>query len=80
MATEILEEKRLGLLLKAAANLLKLGKRCMRWEYDARADVLYFHFEEKPASTHSEMRDDGVLLDYKNDRLVGVTILEASRR
>jgi uncharacterized protein YuzE len=52
----------------------------MRSEYDARADVLYFHFEERPASNHSEMREDGILLDYQNDRLVGVTILEASQR
>jgi hypothetical protein len=26
------------------------------------------------------MRDDGVLLRYKRDKLVGITILEASKR
>jgi uncharacterized protein YuzE len=53
----------------------------MMWlDYDAEADVLYLHFEEKPASTHSEMLDEGIILDYRDNRLVGLTILEASRR
>jgi hypothetical protein len=42
--------------------------------------VLYLHFEEKPTSTHSEMRSDGIIFDYKDDKLVGLTILEASQR
>jgi len=49
-------------------------------DYDAEADVLYIHFEEKPSSNHSEMRDDGIILDYRDDLLVGLTILEASCR
>ncbi|MBI2230345.1 MAG: DUF2283 domain-containing protein [Deltaproteobacteria bacterium] len=28
----------------------------------------------------SEMREDGIILDYKGRRLVGVTILDASQR
>jgi uncharacterized protein YuzE len=49
-------------------------------DYDKEADVLYPHFEEKPKSTHSEMRDDGIIIDYRDDLLVGLTILEASQR
>ena len=49
-------------------------------DYDADADVRYLHFEEKPSSTHSEMRDDGIILDYRDDDVVGLTILEASHR
>jgi uncharacterized protein YuzE len=49
-------------------------------DYDEEADVLYVHFVDKPSSTHSEMRADGVILDYKGKDLVGVTILEASQR
>ncbi len=80
MATEILEEKNIGHLLKAAANLVKLPKTHMWLDYDAEADVLYLHFEDKPGSTHSEMRDDGIILDYKGARLVGLTVLDASNR
>ena len=49
-------------------------------DYDEEADALYVHFADKPVSTHSEIRDDGIILDYKGRRLVGVTILDASRR
>jgi len=61
-------------------TLMQLPKTHMWLDYDEDADALYVHFEEKPGSTHSEMRDDGVILDYKGPRLVGVTILEASQR
>lgn len=37
---------------------------------DMEIDVLYLHFEEKPASTHSEMRDDGIILDYRDDTFI----------
>ncbi len=80
MATEILEEKNIGHLLRAVANLVKLPKTHMWLDYDAEVDVLYLHFEDKPNSTHSQMRDDGIILDYKGTRLVGLTVLEASNR
>jgi uncharacterized protein YuzE len=49
-------------------------------DYDQLADVLYLHFEEPPASTHSEMREDGIIVDYRGNQIVGLTILEASTR
>ena len=80
MAVEVLEEKTVAYLLEATANLVKLPKTQMWPDYDREADVVYLHFEEKPTSNHSEMRDDGIIFDYQDDRLVGLTILNASRR
>ena len=80
MAKEFLEEKSISYLLKAVAHLIKLPRTRMWLDYDSEADVLYLHFEEKPSSTHSEMRDDGIILDYKGNHLVGLTILEVSHR
>jgi len=80
MATEILEEKSINHLLKAVANLVKLPKTHIWLDHDFEADVLYLHFEDKPRSTHSQMRDDGIILDYKGTRLVGLTVLDASNR
>jgi uncharacterized protein YuzE len=80
MALNMLEEKSIHDLLQAVTHLVRLTKRQMWLDYDAEADVLYLHFEEKPSSTHSEMRDDGVILDYRDDELVGLTVLEASSR
>lgn len=80
MVTGILEEQNMGYLLKAVVNLIKLPKTKMWLDYDMEVDVLYLHFEEKPTSTHSEMRDDGIILDYRGDTLVGLTVLESSQR
>jgi uncharacterized protein YuzE len=60
--------------------LIKIPKKCMWLDYDSEADVLYIHFEEKPNSNNSEMREDGIIFDYKDNRLVGLTILEVSQR
>ena len=80
MVTERLEERSINHLLKATASLIKFPKTKIWIDYDKEADVLYLHFEEKPSSNHSETRDDGIILDYKDDLLVGLTVLEASHR
>jgi uncharacterized protein YuzE len=80
MAKEAIAEKNVSHLLKAVSHLVQLPKHRMWLDYDEEADVLYLHFVEHPSSTHSEMRDDGVILDYKGQDLVGVTVLEASQR
>jgi uncharacterized protein YuzE len=80
MATQILEQPSLNHLLKALANFIKLPAKKMWIDYDDEVDVLYVHFEEKPSSTHSEMTEEGIILDYREEQLVGLTILEASQR
>ena len=80
MTKEKLNEKSIHHLLKAMANLIKLPKTQMWLDYDKEANVLYVHFEQKPSSNHSQIRDDGIILDYRDNILVGLTILEASHR
>ena len=71
MVADVLEEPTIGHLLKAMASFIKLPKTKMWLDYD---------FEEKPSSTHSEMRDDGIILDHREDSLAGLTVLDASHR
>ena len=73
---------RIGLarFLDALARKIDFSQKNMLLDYDKEADVLYVHFEEKPSSNHSEMRDDRIILDYQDKNLVGLTILDASRR
>jgi uncharacterized protein YuzE len=52
----------------------------MRIDYDKEADVLYISFKRPQKATDSEMRENGILLRYKGDELVGLTVLEASKR
>lgn len=80
MAAQILEHPSLDYLLQAVVNLIKLPAKKFWLDYDDESDVLYVHFTEKPASTHSEMSDEGIILDYHDDELVGLTVLDASQR
>lgn len=47
--------------------------------YDEEADVLYLSFEDE-AADDSELTDDGLLLRYKDGRLIGVTVMNASKK
>ena len=67
-------------VFEATPHLLKFPKNKLWIDYDEEADVLYLSFQRPQKATESEMRDDGVLLRYKRDKLVGITILEASKR
>jgi uncharacterized protein YuzE len=49
-------------------------------DYDAEGDVLYLSFEKPQQATDSVMAEDGNVYHYRGERLVGVTILHASKR
>jgi uncharacterized protein YuzE len=80
VAKEALTNSFLSEVFEATPHLLKFPKKRVWIDYDKEADVLYLSFEKPQKATDSEMRDDGVLLRYKRDKLVGITILEASKR
>lgn len=48
--------------------------------YDAEADVLYVNFERPSVADDSELTDDDVIVRYRGDDVVGLTILHASQR
>ncbi len=62
------------------SHLIKLPESKMWIDYDKEADVLYVSFKRPQRATDSEMLENGILLRYKEDELVGITILEASKR
>ena len=49
-------------------------------DYDKEADVLYISFKRPQHATDSEMLQNGILLRYKGEELVGITVLNASKR
>ena len=49
-------------------------------DYDAEGDVLYLSFAMPQQATDSVMGEDGNVYHYRGERLVGVTILHASKR
>ena len=49
------------------------------WDYDKEADVLYVTFESGKA-TDSDLSEDDIVLRYRGDQLIGMTVLHASTR
>jgi uncharacterized protein YuzE len=73
---------------KAIAGALALAKRVGQFpasklwlDHDVEADVLYISLRRpQRASETVDLEDEGVLLHYRGEELVGITVLEASKR
>lgn len=48
--------------------------------YDEEADTLYVNFKKPSYATDSEITDDDIIVRYEGDRVIGLTILHASKR
>ncbi len=75
-----LSKKQLIEFLKTVKSLIDLPAKRFWVDYDKEADVLYISFKRPQKATDSEMLDNGIILRYKKDEIVGITILEASKR
>lgn len=50
-------------------------------DYDQEADVLYVSLKRPQKATDTELlENEGILLRYKDKELVGITVLNASKR
>ncbi len=47
--------------------------------YDTQADVLYVNFKKPSHATDSELTDDDIIIRYEGKKIVGMTILNATR-
>ena len=63
--------------MESAASFLKLGIKKLWLDYDEEADVLYVSFRRPQKATDSRMEGD-LIYHYRDEELVGVTILHAS--
>jgi uncharacterized protein YuzE len=48
--------------------------------YDSDADVLYLHFKKPNNADNSEMTEDEIIIRYEGEDIIGITILNASKR
>lgn len=74
------DKSMLNEIVQFTANIVKFPVKKMWIDFDEEADVLYISFQRPQRATDSEMLDNGILLRYHRDRLVGVTVLDASTR
>ncbi len=62
------------------ASLLNLPYKQIWSDYDEAADVLYLSFRKPQGANDSIMGEDGNIYNYHDKELVGVTILNASKK
>jgi uncharacterized protein YuzE len=48
--------------------------------YDKEADTMYLHFKKPNHADYSEMTDDDIIVRYEGDEIIGMTVLNASKR
>ncbi|MBF0107503.1 MAG: DUF2283 domain-containing protein [Deltaproteobacteria bacterium] len=48
--------------------------------YDNKADVLYLNFKKPSHADDSELTEDDIIIRYEKGEVVGMTILNASKR
>lgn len=80
MAKEVMNENVLKEVFKATPHLLKFPEQKTCIDYDNEADVLYISFKRPQQATDSEMLKEGILVRYKGEKIIGLTILDASKR
>lgn len=49
-------------------------------DYDQEADVLYVHFKKPNHADNSEMTDDDVIVRYEKEEVIGISLLNASKK
>ncbi len=61
-------------------HFVKMPETRLLIDYDRDADVLYISFKRPQKATDSKMLENGILLRYRESELVGITIMDASKR
>ena len=67
-------------ILTLVPELLEVPYSRIWTSYDKEADVLYINFKKPSYADDSELTDDDIIIRYEKGEIVGVTILNASKR
>ncbi len=59
---------------------LELHQKNIWLSYDEEADVLYVNFKKPNRADDSELLDNDVIVRYEGDEVVGMTVLNASKK
>lgn len=66
--------------LGLSSKLAKLPVKHIWVDYDEDADILYLSFRKPQRAKKTVERDDDILIRTDGDKIVGITILDASSR
>ncbi len=61
-------------------QLLKIPYSRVWSSYDKEVDVLYLNFKKPSHADDSELTEDDLIIRYEKGEIVGITVLNASKR
>ena len=67
-------------MLTLVPQLLEIPHSRIWTTYDRQADVLYVNFKKPSHADDSELTDDDIIVRYEQGQIVGITIMNASKR
>ncbi|MGA2677566.1 MAG: DUF2283 domain-containing protein [Methanobacterium sp.] len=67
-------------VLDIVPELLEMPYSRIWSDYDKEADVLYINFKKPSHADDSEIMDDDVIIRYEKGNIIGITIINASKR
>ena len=70
----------LNRVLTFVPQVLQLHQKNIWLSYDEEADVLYVNFKKPSHADDSELLDNDVVVRYENDEVIGMTIMNASKK
>ncbi|WP_207691130.1 DUF2283 domain-containing protein [Desulfonema limicola] len=70
----------IGQCVNVASDILRMSAAQVWINYDKEADVLYMSFRKPQRATETVELDDDMLLRKDGEKIVGLTILNASIR
>ena len=75
-----METLSLDQVLTFVPQALKLHQKNIWLSYDEEADVLYLNFKKPNHADDSELLDNDVIVRYEGEEVVGMTIMNASKK
>lgn len=67
-------------VLTVVPQVLQLHQNNIWFSYDEEADVLYVNFKKPNLADDSELLDNDVIVRYEGEEVVGMTIMNASKK
>ncbi|HPB83193.1 MAG TPA: DUF2283 domain-containing protein [Spirochaetota bacterium] len=67
-------------IMSILPHLNKIGSRQVTFDFDKSADVMYISLEKPQNVTDTEIADDGTLYRYRGNKLVGITVINYSKK
>lgn len=67
-------------IMDLVPDILNVPYERMWTSYDKEADVLYINFKKPSHADDSEITDDDIIIRYEKGVVIGVTVLNASKR